>query len=62
VTMEQLGQGQWVVDPDVSADELTHLVKLRLEAPEASRIGIERCTRYADVARRAAAAITESRR
>jgi polysaccharide pyruvyl transferase WcaK-like protein len=62
VTMEQLGQGQWVVDPDVSVDELTHLVKLRLEAPHASKIGVERCTRYAAKARRAAGTITEPRR
>jgi polysaccharide pyruvyl transferase WcaK-like protein len=61
VTMEQLGQGQWVVDPDVSGDELTRLVKLRLEAPHASRTGVERCTHYAHVVRCAAETITEPR-
>lgn len=61
VTMEQLGQGEWVVDPDVSIDELTRLVKLRMEAPDASRIGVERCAHYSHVVRSATATIAELR-
>lgn len=61
VTMEQLGQGQWVVDPDVSVAELTRLVMLRLETPQASSIGVETCRRYAGAVRCAVQRIVELR-
>jgi polysaccharide pyruvyl transferase WcaK-like protein len=52
-TMEQLGQGRWVVDPDVSAAELSRLVHLRLDASDASDVGVEKAKHYAHLARNA---------